>query len=125
MAKELDIETLQHNLHNIAFCDLEAEDLRGVDPNYAKLFRLSQLMLEYVLQSQDFLARTQQDTEAQLQTALEVPRRRRLMSAHLLYSDVKILSCATKSSRKKCTSVGVSYTHITACSTPTKSSRSL
>ena len=49
IVRNLDIDTLQDNLINIAFCDIEAEDLRNVDPNFIKMFKLSQLMLEYVL----------------------------------------------------------------------------
>jgi hypothetical protein len=54
--RELDVESLQRNLTNITFCDIESEDLGNVDSNFIKLFRLAQLMLEYVLHSQDFLS---------------------------------------------------------------------
>lgn len=53
--RELDVDCLQRNLTNLTFCDIESEDLSDTDPNFIKLFRLAQLMLEYVLHSQDFL----------------------------------------------------------------------
>lgn len=49
IVRDLDIATLQNNLINITFCDVDAEDLRNVDVNFIKMFKLSQLMLEYVL----------------------------------------------------------------------------
>ena len=48
VSRNLDISSLQKNLTNIAFCDIEAEDLRDVDQHVVKLFKLAQLMLEYV-----------------------------------------------------------------------------
>lgn len=56
MARDMDVEVLQKLLRNVAFCDIEGEDLSDVDPNVVKLFRLSQYMLEYTLHAQDFLA---------------------------------------------------------------------
>ena len=44
VARDLDIGSLQRNLTNIAFCDIEAEDLRNVDQHVVKLFKLAQLM---------------------------------------------------------------------------------
>lgn len=51
----MDIQILQEIMENITFCDLEAEDLRHVDPNIVKLFQLSQLIIEYQLHSQEYL----------------------------------------------------------------------
>ncbi|KAJ3129410.1 Zinc finger protein dzip1 [Nowakowskiella sp. JEL0407] len=55
IVREVDIERLQEAIDNITFCDIEAEDLRYVDPNIVKLFQLSQLVIEYLLYSQEFL----------------------------------------------------------------------
>ncbi|KND02813.1 uncharacterized protein SPPG_01894 [Spizellomyces punctatus DAOM BR117] len=52
--KEVDIQTLQDVMENLTYCDIEAEDLR-LDPTYIKLFQLSQLTIEYLLHSQDYL----------------------------------------------------------------------
>jgi hypothetical protein len=50
--REVDIESLQEIMENITFCDVDSEDLRYVDPNYIKLFKLSQMIIEYLLHSQ-------------------------------------------------------------------------
>ncbi len=65
--RELDVACLQRNLTNITFCDIESEDLASTDPNFIKLFRLAQLMLEYVLHSQDYLAREKDLLESRVQ----------------------------------------------------------
>ena len=55
--KDVDIDVLQMHLENIAFCNLKEEDLRYLtDPLVVKLFRVSQLMIEYLLYAQEQLA---------------------------------------------------------------------
>lgn len=50
IAGTLDYQTLQDNIHNVAFCNIEAElDLRSTDPNFIKLYKLAQLTIEYLL----------------------------------------------------------------------------
>uniref|UniRef100_A0A2C9KYA3 C2H2-type domain-containing protein n=1 Tax=Biomphalaria glabrata TaxID=6526 RepID=A0A2C9KYA3_BIOGL len=57
ISRTLDFNTLQDNIMNITFCNLEAEmDIRSVDPNFVKVFKLSQLTIEYLLHSQEYLA---------------------------------------------------------------------
>ncbi|KAH9514221.1 hypothetical protein Btru_028421 [Bulinus truncatus] len=57
ISRTLDFNTLQENIMNITFCNLEAElDIRSVDPNFIKLFKLAQLTIEYLLHSQEYLA---------------------------------------------------------------------
>lgn len=56
LVREVDIDLLQIHIENITFCNLREEDLRYLtDPQIVKLFRISQLMLEYLLYSQDKL----------------------------------------------------------------------
>ena len=56
LVREVDIDLLQSHIENITFCNLREEDLRYfTDPQIVKLFRVSQLMLEYLLYSQDQL----------------------------------------------------------------------
>ncbi|KAI8503930.1 Zinc finger protein dzip1 [Branchiostoma belcheri] len=56
ISRELDFHSLQDNIMNITFCDIQQEvDLRMVDPTFVKLFRLAQLTIEYLLHSQDYL----------------------------------------------------------------------
>ncbi|XP_059169975.1 cilium assembly protein DZIP1L-like isoform X2 [Physella acuta] len=57
ISRTLDFTTLQENIMNITFCNLEAEmDIRSIDPNFVKLFKLAQLTIEYLLHSQEYLA---------------------------------------------------------------------
>jgi hypothetical protein len=57
VVRETDVDVLQMNIENIAFSELREEDVRCMsDPDVIKLFRISQLMLEYLLFSQDSLA---------------------------------------------------------------------
>ncbi|KAJ1386988.1 Iguana/Dzip1-like DAZ-interacting protein N-terminal-domain-containing protein, partial [Ochromonadaceae sp. CCMP2298] len=56
LVREVDVDTLQVHIENITFCNLREEDLRYLtDPQIVKLFRVSQLTLEYLLYSQDKL----------------------------------------------------------------------
>ena len=57
IAREVDFKTLQENINNITFCDVESElGTDGpLDPNYVKLFKLAQLTIEYLLNSQQYL----------------------------------------------------------------------
>ena len=52
--EEVDIEILQQHLEMIVFGDLEASDaVSDIDESFSKLFRLSQLTVEYLLSVQD------------------------------------------------------------------------
>ncbi|KAK3744300.1 hypothetical protein RRG08_030385 [Elysia crispata] len=56
IARTLDFTTLQDNIMNLTFCNLESEmDIRSIDPNFVKLFKLAQLTIEYLLHSQEYL----------------------------------------------------------------------
>lgn len=56
IAREVDVTVLQDNICNITFCNIEHElDLRDIDPNFIKVFKLAQLTIEYLLHSQDYL----------------------------------------------------------------------
>ncbi|WAR28897.1 DZI1L-like protein, partial [Mya arenaria] len=56
VARTLDFNALQDNIMNITFCNLEGElDIRMVDPNFIKIFKLAQLSIEYLLHSQEYL----------------------------------------------------------------------
>jgi zinc finger protein DZIP1 len=50
VAKELDLSTLEGLLNNITFANLDKEDLdRLGDAHFVKLFRISQMTIEYLL----------------------------------------------------------------------------
>ncbi|XP_061194071.1 cilium assembly protein DZIP1-like isoform X2 [Saccostrea echinata] len=56
VARTLDFNALQDNIMNLTFCNIEAElDVRMVDPNFIKLFKLAQLTIEYLLHSQEYM----------------------------------------------------------------------
>ncbi|GAB1599969.1 hypothetical protein Ahia01_000274400 [Argonauta hians] len=56
MYQTFDYNILQDNIYSVTFCDIELEvDNKSIDPNYIKLFKLSQLIIEYLLNSQDYL----------------------------------------------------------------------
>jgi len=56
VVKDIDIECLQNYIEQVAFCSLREEELRYVtDQQVLKLFRLAQLIIEYLLYSQDKL----------------------------------------------------------------------
>jgi hypothetical protein len=53
---EVDIDALQNHLENVAFSALNEDDLEHLpDPLIVKLFRLAQLLIEYLLYAQDQL----------------------------------------------------------------------
>ncbi|KAK3254491.1 hypothetical protein CYMTET_36294 [Cymbomonas tetramitiformis] len=55
--RETDIDLLERAVETIAFGDIEAEDTCNFsEHNFIKIFRLSQLMVEYLLHNQDVLA---------------------------------------------------------------------
>jgi hypothetical protein len=55
--QETDIDLLQEHLENLTFCNLREEDLKYMtDPMVLKLFRTSQLLMEYLLYTQGQLA---------------------------------------------------------------------
>lgn len=57
IVRDVDVDVLQSYLENITFCNLEEEDLRIMtDPQIIKLFRVAQLMIEYLLYAQEQLA---------------------------------------------------------------------
>lgn len=57
LVEEVDVDVLQQHLEDIAFSNLDEDDLRvHSDECFLKLFRLSQLTVEYLLSVQDALA---------------------------------------------------------------------
>ncbi|KAI9337179.1 hypothetical protein DFJ73DRAFT_763505 [Zopfochytrium polystomum] len=69
--REVDIEALQEVIENITFCDVDAEDVRYVDPNFLKLYKTAQLIIEYLLHSQDYLADQRSELIADLDAVEE------------------------------------------------------
>ncbi|EFJ50393.1 hypothetical protein VOLCADRAFT_88956 [Volvox carteri f. nagariensis] len=56
MMRDVDLDTLEKIVNIVAFGDIEAEDTRHLtELNFIKIFRLSQMMIEYLLYVQDCL----------------------------------------------------------------------
>jgi zinc finger protein DZIP1 len=56
LVREVDVDLLQLHIENLTFCNLKEEDLKYMtDPQVVKLFKISQLIIEYLLYSQDSL----------------------------------------------------------------------
>ncbi|XP_027059683.1 zinc finger protein DZIP1L-like [Pocillopora damicornis] len=76
--REMDVKTLQDNIMHVTFSNIEAElgmQAIGFDPNYIKLFRLAQLIIEYLLHSQQFLSANLEAENKTLQESLETTER--------------------------------------------------
>ena len=57
--RDIDLDTLEKIVSIVAFGDIEAEDTRHLtELNFVKVFRLSQLIIEYLLYVQDCLQGT-------------------------------------------------------------------
>ncbi|XP_063068371.1 cilium assembly protein DZIP1 isoform X2 [Engraulis encrasicolus] len=71
VASELDFQTLQDHITGVTFCSVDAERCQRcqapVDASLLKLFRLSQLTVEYLLHSQDYLSLSLQAAEERVQ----------------------------------------------------------
>uniref|UniRef100_T1IWF7 C2H2-type domain-containing protein n=1 Tax=Strigamia maritima TaxID=126957 RepID=T1IWF7_STRMM len=100
ISRELDFDTLQDNIANVAFCNIECElDPRNCDPNYTKLFRLAQLIIEYLLHSQDYLSHTVVALEEKcrfLTSQFECEKKHRAGTEEL----IKSLKCDVKKYKK-------------------------
>ncbi|KXZ55055.1 hypothetical protein GPECTOR_3g213 [Gonium pectorale] len=56
MVRDVDLDTLEKIVNIVAYGDIEAEDTRHLtELNFIKIFRLSQMMIEYLLYVQDCL----------------------------------------------------------------------
>jgi zinc finger protein DZIP1 len=55
LMKEIDLPTLETLLNNITYANLDRDDLERLgDAHFVKLFRVSQLTIEYLLYTQDY-----------------------------------------------------------------------
>ncbi|XP_019850737.1 PREDICTED: zinc finger protein DZIP1L-like [Amphimedon queenslandica] len=66
IAQTVDVQTLQNNILHVTFCNVENEEFRNVDINFIKLFRLAQLIIEYLLHTQQYLTDQLQVLQEQL-----------------------------------------------------------
>ncbi|XP_073384942.1 uncharacterized protein [Physcomitrium patens] len=86
--REVDIDTLEMVLDTIAFSDIRGEDVRNfTEANFVKIFRLAQLMVEYLLHVQELLAEHKSEllrAGANMQQKHEKIRQRFLWQKHVL-----------------------------------------
>ena len=55
VVKEIDLQTLETLLNNVTYANLDRDDLERLgDQHFVKLFRISQLTIEYLLYTQDY-----------------------------------------------------------------------
>lgn len=55
LVKEIDLSSLETLLNNITYANLDKEDMERLgDAHFVKLFRMSQLTIEYLLYTQDY-----------------------------------------------------------------------
>ncbi|XP_062989302.1 cilium assembly protein DZIP1L [Elgaria multicarinata webbii] len=75
VARELDLATLQESINGVTFCNLDAEKCpycqQPVDPVLLKVLKMAQLIIEYLLHSQECLSMSLALQEEQHQGALE------------------------------------------------------
>ena len=78
IVRTVDVDELQENVENITFADITERDLEQLtDANFLQLFRLSQLIIEYLLNVQNFLlasAKKKESTYEQVLAELESTR---------------------------------------------------
>ncbi|KNE65132.1 hypothetical protein AMAG_19436 [Allomyces macrogynus ATCC 38327] len=97
--REIDLGALQEVMDNVAYCDIDSEDLRYTDPNFVKLFQLAQLVIEYLLHCQDVLHSSDQDARRQAtELAAEVDHLQQQNEKQLL--EIYALKKETKSLKK-------------------------
>lgn len=72
MIGERDFSTIDENVNNIVDCCLESEyDVKILEPNFVKLFRLAQLAVEYLLYCKQYLDRSVVILKDELRSKLE------------------------------------------------------
>lgn len=72
---ERDFVNLEDNINNVINCNLDGEyDLKILDPNFIKLFKLAQLSTEYLVFMQDYLLKCLQSVQLQLKESLQVTK---------------------------------------------------
>ncbi|XP_065840630.1 cilium assembly protein DZIP1L-like isoform X2 [Oscarella lobularis] len=82
VTRNLDVRILQDNVMNVAFCDIEKEEGLSVDPNFVKVFRLAQLIIEYVLHCQKQMESELKVVSQQLETATKAENELKQIVSH-------------------------------------------
>uniref|UniRef100_A0A383WEI0 Cilium assembly protein DZIP1 N-terminal domain-containing protein n=1 Tax=Tetradesmus obliquus TaxID=3088 RepID=A0A383WEI0_TETOB len=94
LIRDTDLDTLERLVGCLAWGDIEAEDSRHLsEASFVKVFRLAQLLLEYLLYVQDSLKHTN--------SVLEVSRSRSLQHMHALNSRCRELQGQLKQCKQE------------------------
>eukprot|EP01052_Picozoa_sp_SAG31_P012231 SAG31_NODE_710_length_12681_cov_5.880277_2_plen_364_part_00 len=73
VVRNIDVDTLQDHLEMITFCNAATSDVaQYADPNFIKLFRLSQLIIEYTLYTMEIIDEARLNIEKELASAKKV-----------------------------------------------------
>eukprot|EP01135_Chromosphaera_perkinsii_P007209 Nk52_evm17s745 gene=Nk52_evmTU17s745 len=97
--REVDVNMLQHQLENVTFCDVDAEDWRYADPQFIKLFKLSQLIIEYLLYSQEFLATSREANDDKVNQVIASAEEYQ-MELHKKDEEIELLKKENRNRRK-------------------------
>lgn len=68
IARDVDVDAIQDNILSVTYCNIEHElGYHQLDPNFIKLFRLSQLTVEYLLHCQEYLQQCMLEKESKIE----------------------------------------------------------
>jgi zinc finger protein DZIP1 len=82
VVRTVDIDALQDNVEHITFCDIGEADLaRLTDANFLQLWRLTQLIIEYLLNVQNFLLAAAQRRDHAAEQVLQALQQERAQAA--------------------------------------------
>lgn len=107
--RDIDLDTLEKVVNIVAYGDIEAEDTRHLtELNFIKIFRLSQMMIEYLLYVQDCLQGS--NSWLQQDRCVTPSAQLRPFSARINRTDSQHVAC-----RPCCMPASVTYWHKAVC----------
>lgn len=73
IVRDQDVELLDIHTNNVTNCNLESEyDVKILDPNFIKLFRLAQLLIDFLLHCKRYLEHCIKTAHESVQTSNKV-----------------------------------------------------
>lgn len=73
IVRDQDVELLDIHTNNVTNCNLESEyDVKILDPNFIKLFRLAQLLIDFLLHCKRYLEHCIKTAHESVQTTNKV-----------------------------------------------------
>jgi zinc finger protein DZIP1 len=92
MSQEVDLRTLEKLLQNITYANVDREELEQLgDDNFIKLFKLSQMSIEYLIYTQNYLECLTRTLDLQYKSAVESTKgaRERIQQYNSMISNLK------------------------------------